>query len=340
MRAGIMGASGYIGGELLRLLLYHPKIEHVQATSDRFAGKPVHMVHPNLRGQTDIVFVSHNAIETCDVLFLALPHGRSLERRQQWENHSSYIINLSADFRLRDPRLYEAYYHRPHPCPDWLERFVPGLPELERTRLQDATWITMPGCMATATILGLYPLVQAGIIEGDVIVDAKTGSSGSGVQTGIANSHAERAGMMRVYQPLGHRHEAEVTQALGIPVQISATSVEAVRGVQILAHVRLSQPQNKKAIWRLYRHAYNNEPFIRLISQKTGVYRLPEPKILSGSNYCDIGFAIDTKGDTVAVIAALDNLVKGGAGNAVQCLNIICGWNEREGLTFPGLHPI
>lgn len=340
MRVSIMGAAGYIGGELLRLLLGHSQVELIQVTSDRFAGQGVHRVHPNLRGRTNLTFIGHDALELSDVLFLALPHGATLERLPHWANLAPRIIDLSADFRLADPRVYEAYYQRVHPHPEWLARFVPGIPELYRARLREATHIAMPGCIATAAILALSPLARAGVIDGEIIIDARTGSSGSGAHAGSANIHTERSGAMRVYQPLGHRHEPEVAQICGVPVRMSATGVEAVRGVQVLSHIRLARPLSNKDLWRLYRHSYSSEPFVRIVAQKTGLYRLPEPKILAGSNYCDVGFATDERGTAAVVIAALDNLVKGGAGNAVQCLNIAYGWDEREGLEFPGLHPI
>jgi LysW-gamma-L-alpha-aminoadipyl-6-phosphate/LysW-L-glutamyl-5-phosphate reductase len=333
MRVSIMGASGYIGGELLRLLLGHPRVELAQVTSDRYAGQPVPIVHPNLRGQTNLAFTRHEALTPCDVLFLALPHGAALARLPYWANLAERIIDLSADFRLTDPHVYELYYGQTHLQPAWLDRFVPGIPELYRARLAEATRIATPGCIAVAAILALYPLAKAGVIDGESIIDARTGSSGGGVHTGRAN-------MMRVYQPLGHRHEAEVAQACGIPVRVSATAVEAVRGVQVVCHIRLTPALDMKKLWGLYRHAYRSEPFIRLVAQQTGSYRLPEPKILIGSNYCDVGFVIDEQGRNAVVVAALDNLVKGGAGNAVQCLNLALGWNEREGLGFPGLHPI
>ena len=340
MKVSIMGAAGYIGGELLRLLLAHPKVVINQATSNRFAGKPVHMAHPNLRGQTHLTFSPHDALEPCDILFLALPHGASLSRQQQWGSIAERIIDLSADFRLTNPQVYKQYYQQTHPYPDWLVRFAPGIPELYRDRLSHSRYVTVPGCMATATILALYPLAKSDLVDGEIIVNALTGSSGSGTHSGSANIHAERSGVMRVYRPLGHRHEAEVAQACGTAVQISATGVEAVRGVQILAHIRLTTALSNKDFWRLYRQFYDAEPFIRIVKQKTGLYRLPEPKILLGSNYCDIGFEIDERHQKVVVVAALDNLMKGGAGNAVQCLNIVCGWHECEGLTFAGLHPI
>jgi N-acetyl-gamma-glutamyl-phosphate/LysW-gamma-L-alpha-aminoadipyl-6-phosphate reductase len=194
--------------------------------------------------------------------------------------------------------------------------------------------------MATAGIMAVCPLSGAGLIQGPVQVDARTGSSGSGVSAGgSANLHAERSGAMRVFAPTRHRHEAEIAQATGLPVRMTATGVEAVRGVQVLCRAQLVDGAGEADVRRAYREAYADEPFVRVVAHRRGAYRLPEPKILAGSNFCDVGFAVSAETGHVVLIGALDNLVKGGAGNAVQCLNVRYGWPERTGLDFPGLHP-
>ncbi|HEY0736675.1 MAG TPA: N-acetyl-gamma-glutamyl-phosphate reductase [Herpetosiphonaceae bacterium] len=340
MKIAVIGGSGYIGGELIRLLLQHPHATLAQATSTRYAGRSLAVAHPNLRGQTDLTFVQPEAVEPCDALFLALPHGTAMQTLSRWLELAPLVIDLSADFRLRDAADYTAYYGGPHPAAEWLSRSVPGIPELNRDQLRDARLIAVPGCMANAAILALYPLVAAGLLQQPVIVDARTGSSGSGAEPNLSSHHAERSGVMRVFKPLGHRHTAEIRQICWVPIYMTATAVEAVRGVQVIAHVTLPAPMTEKEIWSLYRRRYTAEPFIRLVKQRTGVYRLPEPKILSGTNFCDVGFALDADGQHLVVIAALDNLVKGGAGNAIQCLNIVHGWDERAGLRFAGLHPV
>ncbi len=339
MRIAIMGASGYLGGELARLLLGHPRVELAQVSSNRFRGRPLALVHPNLRGRTSLRFVAHEELEPADVLFLALPHGTSMYHIKEWGNLAPLIVDLSADFRLRDPSLYERYYGAPHPIPILLERFIAGIPELRRAELLTATRIAVPGCMANAGILALWPLVQLRSIVGPVVIDALTGSSGSGASASSATHHAERSGSMRVFQPGRHRHEAEVAQAIGTETSVTATAVEAVRGIQLICHVTLRDSVTEHDLWQLYREAYGHEPFVRLVKQQHGLYRLPEPKILAGTNYCDIGFGV-IDASHILVMAALDNLVKGGAGNAVQCLNIANGWDERTGLEFTGLHPI
>jgi LysW-gamma-L-alpha-aminoadipyl-6-phosphate/LysW-L-glutamyl-5-phosphate reductase len=340
-RTAVVGASGYIGGELVRLLLGHSEVEVVAATSNRLAGRRVDGAHPNLRGRTDLRFVAATALEEYDVVFTAVAHGTAQRVVPDLRHRAKCLIDLSGDFRLADPQLYQRYYQTPHTAPELLDGFVPGWPERYRDRLRDADRISVPGCTAIAGLLALYPLAQAQLIEPDVTVDARTGSSGSGAGAGELNLHAERSGAMRVFAPVSHRHEAEISQGTGLRVRMSATGVEAVRGVQVLcrAAARPGSVVDERELRRVYRQHYVDEPFVRIVAHRQGGYRLPEPKILSGSNYCDIGFAADPPTGTVVAIAALDNLMKGGAGNAVQCLNIRMGWPERLGLEFAGLHP-
>lgn len=338
--ASVIGAGGYIGGELIRILIQHPRVDLVHVTSSRHKGRPIGAVHPNLRGQTDLCFVSEEEVAPCDVLLLAVPHGASMEAIERRSRVAPLIVDLSADFRIRDPAQRERYYRGVTPDPAWLSRFQAGIPELNRDRLRAAKHIAVPGCMANAGILALHPLAGAGVIEGEVLVDARTGSSGGGTTPDDGSHHPERSGVMRVSTPFGHRHTAEIEQASGVPVLMTVTAVEAVRGVQVVCQVTLTPPMSERDLWALYRGAYRTEPFIRLLRERSPLHRMPEPKILSGTNYCDIGLAVRPGGRHVVVVAALDNLVKGGAGNAVQCLNIAFGWDEQEGLRFTGLHPI
>ena len=204
--------------------------------------------------------------------------------------------------------------------------------------------------MATAAILGLAPLYRADLVDGalPLVVEAKVGSSAAGATPGPGSHHPDRSGAVRSFQPTGHRHTAELIQELGRVsggelrqhVAFSATAVELVRGVLVTAHSFLNESVDERTLWRLYREAYQHEPFIRLVKERSGVYRYPEPKILAGSNYCDIGFELDPHQRRAVIIVALDNLLKGAAGNAVQALNCMSGWDESLGLNFPGLHPI
>lgn len=340
VRASIAGASGYVGGELLRLLLGHPEVEVGQVTSERYAGRYVHGVHPNLRGQSLLRFSPLEALEPCNVLFLALPHGEAAERIEQLAEVAERVVDLSADFRLGDPEAYRQWYGRPHPRPEWLARFVYGLPELHRAELAGARYVSGVGCNATAVNLALRPLAAEGLVE-RAVVEVKVGSSEGGAGHSLASHHPERSGCVRSFAPTGHRHQAEMEQALDdVELHFSATAVEMVRGVLCTAHVFLSRPLAERDVWKLYREAYSDEPFIRLVKERRGVYRYPEPKILAGTNFCDVGFEKDLHAERLVVISALDNLMKGAAGTAVQALNIMMGWPEDAGLAFPGLHPI
>jgi N-acetyl-gamma-glutamyl-phosphate/LysW-gamma-L-alpha-aminoadipyl-6-phosphate reductase len=227
-----------------------------------------------------------------------------------------------------------------------LGTFVYGVPELHRQEIAQAKRVSGAGCEATAAILGLYPLARAGLLSAatPIVLEAKIGSSAAGNKPSLASHHPERHGVLRSFEPTGHRHTAEVIQELSgdtpLNVHFSATAVEMVRGVLVTAHVFLQRPTSDRELWGIYRDAYQQEPFMRLVKERRGVYRYPEPKLLSGTNFCDIGFEADPHSDRVVILSALDNLVKGGAGNGVQAMNCMFGFEETSGLTFPGLHPI
>jgi N-acetyl-gamma-glutamyl-phosphate/LysW-gamma-L-alpha-aminoadipyl-6-phosphate reductase len=341
----IVGASGYGGGELLRLLLFHPEIRIQQVTSESLAGKPVGRAHPNLRRITDLKFSSMADLKPCDALCLCLPHGEAMERCETLFGLGERIIDLSADFRLKNPDDYPTWYGHAHPHPQWLGRFVYGLSELHREEIRQASHIACTGCLAATAILSLAPLVRAGAIDPTrIILEGKIGSSASGHRADQSSHHPERSGAVRSFKPTGHRHTAEMIQELNFGVKptihFSATAIELVRGILITAHTFVTEEQSEQDIWGIYREAYGHEPFIRMIKDRQGNFRYPEPKILAGTNYCDIGFERDPFSDRLVVMGALDNLVKGAAGQAVQAMNIMFGWDERTGLEFPGLHPI
>jgi N-acetyl-gamma-glutamyl-phosphate/LysW-gamma-L-alpha-aminoadipyl-6-phosphate reductase len=343
LRVSIIGGSGYVGGELARLLLFHPDIELAQVTSERLAGKPFTSTHPNLRGQTALQFVPANMVAPCDLLFLALPHGEAARKIDQFAALAPRIVDCSADFRLRDPAAYARWYGEPHPAPGWLAKFVYGLPELHRDAIRQASYVSGVGCNATASNLALLPLARAGLLDAshDIVIEVKVGSSEGGAQSSDSSHHPERSGAVRSFAPTGHRHTAEIVQATGLErVHLSITSVELVRGALATAQVFPRETVTEKDLWRAYRAAYGGEPFVRIVRERQGTYRLPEPKILAGSNYADVGFALDEATGRVVSICAIDNLMKGAAGSAVQCMNLMCGFDERAGLEFPGLHPI
>lgn len=338
--AGIVGGSGYTGGELLRLLHFHPEVTVTQITSRGETGRYVHTIHPNLRDVSRLQFIHPDALESCDVLFLCLPHGTTAKEIERYAALAPRIIDLSADFRLDDPAAYAHWYGGAHPAPDWLNRFVYGLPEVNRKRLQSAQYVSGVGCNATVTNLGLGPLVRAGLAD-RVFAEIKVGSSEAGNTPAMSSHHPVRSGAVRTYAATGHRHRAEIEMVLGTqaPIHFSLTAIEMVRGAHLLAHVTLREVQTEKDIWRLYRAAYQDEPFVRLVNGRSGLHRLPEPRIVAGTNYCDIGFEMDTGGQHLVVVAAIDNLGKGAAGSAVQSMNLMLGFDERAGLEFPGFYP-
>jgi LysW-gamma-L-alpha-aminoadipyl-6-phosphate/LysW-L-glutamyl-5-phosphate reductase len=341
MKVAIVGGSGYVGGELLRLLLRHPEVEVTQVTSDSMAGKPIARAHPNLRKVSPLRFTPHANLGAADATFVATPHGESMARVPDLLTSGGLVFDLSADFRLRDPAQYPLYYGRPHPRPDLLASAVYGLPEVHRDAIRTAALVAVPGCIATASILALRPLVTAGLVApAPVVVDAKSGSSASGRDAGPAGLHPERSGVMRAYAPTGHRHTAEIEQETGVPVALSCHGVEAVRGVLATVHASAAHPVEEKELWRVYRAAYSTEPFVRIVHEAEGIFREPEPKILAGTNLCEVGFATDPHASRIVALGALDNLMKGAAGGAVQCFNIRAGFPETTGLDFLGLHPI
>lgn len=339
----IVGASGYVGGELLRLLLRHPGVEIRQATSERQAGQFVHAAHPNLRGHTALRFVPSAALEPCDVLILAAPHGYAARNIERYAALTPRLIDCSADFRLRDAETYAQWYGNEHPNPEWLGRFVYGMPEINRDAIRAARFVSGVGCNATAVNLALLPLIRADLIDRDrpIVAEVKVGSSEGGNEPGESSHHPERAHVVRSYAPVGHRHTAEVEQALGVDnVHLSITAVELVRGALATCHAWLRAPLADRDLWRAYRGAYGDEPFVRIVHERSGIYRHPEPKILAGTNHADVGWSIDERSGRIVAIAAIDNMMKGAAGTAVQCLNLQHDLPETLGLDFIGLHPV
>lgn len=339
VKCSIVGGSGYTGGELLRLLLGHSHAEVLAVSSRSLAGQPIHRVHPNLRKRTELLFTVPQEIPASDVIFLCLPHGQAAGEIERWLNLAPLVIDLSADFRLRDPAAYRRWYENDHPSAGRLARAVYGLPELSREKLRGARLVSGVGCNATAMNLALLPLARAGLIE-RAICDIKVGSSESGAEATEGSHHPERSGAVRSYAPVGHRHAGEVEQELGaFTLDVSITAIEMVRGVLCTAHVIPNRRVEMKELWKLYRAAYANEPFVRLVSERTGLHRLPDPKILAGTNFADVGFDLDERTGRIVAISAIDNLMKGAAGSAVQCMNLTLGLDETAGLGFAGLHP-
>ncbi|MFC3957511.1 N-acetyl-gamma-glutamyl-phosphate reductase [Halovivax cerinus] len=353
--ASVVGASGFAGGELLRLLAGHPHFDIQQATSRQNAGKSVGSTHPPLRG-TELRYTEPTDLESVDVLFAATPHGVSMGRIDEFFEVADTVVDLSADFRLDTAAQYDAWYDG-HDAPAYLAKAEYALPELNRANLPGADLIASGGCNATATILGLYPLFEHGIFGGEtgatdggvadevggderIVVDVKVGSSEGGAGGGAASSHAERSGVVRPYAPTGHRHEAEIEQFLGTPVAFTCHAVDMVRGASATSHVFPDGPVSKGDLWSAYRESYEDEPFVRLAAGGSGVYRYPEPKAVAGTNVAEVGFELDPSNERVVVFSAIDNVMKGSAGQAVHAANIALGFAETAGLDFAGLHPV
>ena len=345
LTVGIVGASGYAGGELLRLLLAHPGVSITQITSERHVGSFAYHIHPHLRGRTQLRFISRDALQPCDILFLALPHGEAQKHFSTYSTLANRIIDLSADFRLRDAALYAATYGHDHAAPDGLDRFVYGLPELYRDSLRGASYASGVGCNATAVTLAVWAAVKGGLLtpSQSLIADIKVGSSEGGNSPTESSHHPARSGVVRPFALVGHRHEAEVRQNLApcgdFDVRMAVTSVEMVRGVAAAVHVTLPTGLSDRDLWKCYRDVFQQEPFVRSVHDKNGLHRHPEPRILAGTNLADVGWEYDPATGRAALICALDNLGKGAAGSAVQCLNLMCDFPETTGLDFGGIYP-
>ncbi|RLG92401.1 MAG: N-acetyl-gamma-glutamyl-phosphate reductase [Candidatus Hecatellales archaeon] len=350
VRVGIIGGSGYTGGELLRLLLSHPEVEVVQVTSREYVGEYVFRIHSNLRGVTNLKFDKPDLSKTislCDLVFMSTPHGVSSKLTPKLLEAGLKVIDLSADFRLKNPEDYPKWYGWNHPAPDLLKKAVYGVPELYREKIRNAQLIACPGCMAVVTILALAPVIRENLIHREhIVADVKIGSSGAGAKPSASTHHAERFGVVRPYKPAGHRHTAEVEQELSlianteVKVSMSAHAVNIVRGILTTVHSFLVKKVDTPAVWKAFRSFYQNEPFIRLVRDRKGLYRLPDPKVVVGSNFCDLGFEIDNHTGRLVILGAIDNLVKGAAGIAVQNMNILLGFDEKTGLGQTALHPI
>jgi N-acetyl-gamma-glutamyl-phosphate/LysW-gamma-L-alpha-aminoadipyl-6-phosphate reductase len=352
LSCAIIGGTGYTGGELLRLLNNHPQAKATQITSRSRMGEYAHVPHPNLRNTSagNLQFIRPEDVKPCDVIFLCLPHGEATTQIDKWAALAPNIIDLSADFRLQDHTAYAKWYDGAHPAPHWVKKFVYGLPEISRDHMRGAHYISGVGCNATATNLALLPLVKAGLLDLSlpILADIKVGSSEAGAEANDASHHPERSGAVRVYAPAGHRHTAEVEQMIrtigtmgeAVPnIHMTVSSIEMVRGVSANVHVFLKEKTDEKALWKAFRTCYKNEPFVRIVKATSGIFRAPEPKILAGSNWADVGFYLSEDGLKATLICAIDNMMKGAAGSAVQCLNVLQGWDERAGLEFTGLHP-
>jgi N-acetyl-gamma-glutamyl-phosphate/LysW-gamma-L-alpha-aminoadipyl-6-phosphate reductase len=350
LRVGIVGGSGYVGGELLRILVNHPRVRVTVATSKQYSGEVVYRVHPNLRSFSDLKFTEPKLdyiTSNCDFVFTAVPHGSAVNVVPALGKTGLKVVDMSADFRLRDPSAYEHWYKFKHPHAEILGTVPLGIPEIYRDAIKNSKIVANPGCMAITSILALAPFVKAKMIDlAHIVVDSKIGSSGGGTKPTLGTHHAERYGVMRPYKPVDHRHTAEIEQEMsilaGTEVKISMTphAMNMVRGILCTIHTFGREKLETPKVWRTLREFYQGSPFIRFVKDKKGISRYPDPKILAGSNFCDIGFEIDERLNRLLLLSATDNLVKGASGNGVQCMNLMNGFDEKEGLFYPGLHPV
>ena len=348
---GIIGASGYAGGELLKILINHPDADVQTATSRENAGEPVFRIHPQLRKLTELKFVEPDVekiAEACQFVFLALPHGASAPVAKKLLERGVKVIDLSADFRLKDKGDYPKWYGWEHPCPELLEEAVFGLPEFHRNEIKTAKLIANPGCIATASMLSVAPAIKIGAVERSrVVIDAKIGSSGAGANVSPSSHHPEHSNLVRPYKPVMHRHTAEIEQELNlfskgekVIVAMTTHAVDMVRGIMVTGHSYLARELANPELWRVYREMYQNEPFVRIVKDHKGLNMLPDPKNVIGSNFCDVGFELDPHANRLVTFGAIDNLLKGAAGQAVQNFNIMNGLDEMAGLKFAGVRPV
>ena len=350
MKVGVVGASGYVGGELLRLLVVHPKVEVNMVTSRQKAGEYVHRIHPSLKGFVDLTFSPldmEKLVNSCDIVFTSVPHGKSNKIVNELYGRGIKIIDLSADFRLKNPKDYVKWYGWEHPFPELLSKSVYGVPELHREDIKKSQLVSCPGCMAVTSLLALKPLIENNLIDTEhIVVDSKIGSSGAGIKANAGTHHAMRYGVIRPYKPAKHRHTGEIEQELGliakktIKVSMSPHAVNIVRGILTTNHTFMRKPMSELELWKVYRNSYRDEPFLRFIRDKKGLYKFPDPKFLIGSNFCDIGFDIDEDNQRLVSLSASDNLMKGAAGSAIQNMNILYGFDETEGLKYTPLTPV
>lgn len=339
LKIGIFGGSGYGGSELLRILLFHPDTEIVFVTANEHAGKAVSEVHRNLAGLTNLTFVSAEQTEQLDDLdcvFLSLPHGQAMDLVPTLPA-SVKAIDLSGDFRLKDQAVFEKHYKQEHTAMNLQADFVYGLTETNREGISAARLIANPGCFATATLLGLAPLVASGMLDGRVIVDAKTGSSGSGAKAAANTHHPQRMNSFYAYKPFTHQHVPEIEQELDrvgdwtSELVFMTHSLPVSRGIFASIYAEVKSDMSEAKLNEIFAEYYRESFFVRLVKGS------PDINWVKTTNFCDIGFAV--RGKHVVVFSTLDNLVKGAAGQAVQNMNLMFGLDEKTGLMLVGTNP-
>ncbi len=347
IKAGIVGATGYTGSELLRLLVNHPEVEIAAVTSRAEEGRPVADMFPQLRGYLDIAFSAPEPAELkhCDVLFFATPHGVAQSMMAEFAGGKTRIIDLSADFRLKDQALWESWYNQAHACPEWIQKAVYGLPEMQRESIAGAELIACPGCYPTAIQLGFIPALEQGWVEADrLIADAKSGVSGAGRSANVATLLAECSDSFKAYGVSGHRHLPEIRQGLqaASKEQVELTFVPhlvpMIRGIEATLYAPLTGDAKNLSLEDIQAHyeaRYANEPFVDVLPLGS----LPDTRSVKGSNFCRLALHRQPGSDTLIIVSVIDNLVKGASGQAVQNMNICFGLAEDTGLRQVPLMP-
>ncbi len=348
IKVGIIGGTGYTGVELLRLLAMHPEASLEVITSRSEAGKPVAELYPNLRGHIDIAFSEPNvaAMKKCDVVFSATPNGVLMNVARELHEAGVKLIDLAADFRIKDIATWEEWYGMEHACPELVEKAVYGMPEMNRDDIRSATIIANPGCYVTATTLALLPLVTsdkkgAAIDLNGIVVDAKSGVTGAGRGASVASLYSEVADSFKAYAVPGHRHHPEITQNLSVTAgeNVGITFVPHLlpiqRGILSTIYVDPKSGVDVADIAELYANRYEKEPFVDILPQ--GVF--PETRSVRSSNMCRIAFCQPRVGEKLIILSTIDNLTKGAAGQAVQNFNLMFGLDESLALSNPALMP-
>ena len=343
IRVGILGATGYAGSELVRLLSQHDGVTLSMLTSKSYEGQKMSEIYPAMRGVCDMVLEAatpEKVAEKCDLVFTALPHGASKEVIPRLYELGLKVIDLSGDYRYNDKEVYELWYKQPHSSPELLDVSVYGMPELHREEIKKTRLVGNPGCYTTCSILGLAPLVKAKVVEEkNIIIDAKSGVSGAGRGLALDYHFCECTENMKAYKVATHRHTSEIEQELsllaGSPIELSFTPhlVPMKRGIFATIYANLKEKKSREELIQLYKEFYKGERFVRVYEEG-----LPESNHVSGSNFVDIGLCVDERLGRVIIVSAIDNLVKGAAGQAVQNMNLLCGFEETKGLAGAGFY--